>query len=300
MQYRYLAPAKLNLTLDVLNKRPDGYHDIRSIFQSIALADELVIRPTAAEGDTLAVSGPEAAGVPADASNIVMKAITAMRAAVKDRGAEVPALRVDLVKQIPSQAGLGGGSSDAAAAMLGVAAISGIDFSRQEMTAVAASVGADAPYFLTGGTCLVEGLGEQVSALPCQLPQRHVVILKPPAGVSTAAAYAALDSVPKPEVALIAHSEANRRIDGDILMSNDFERVVFAQWPVIGYAQDVAAKIAAQWGAREPRLCGSGACLFTLRDEERQAEEIAEQLSLAGVGKVWKTHTISGGSRRVE
>jgi 4-diphosphocytidyl-2-C-methyl-D-erythritol kinase len=300
MAYRYSAPAKINLTLDVLQRRPDGYHDLRSIFQTLALADEVSVSAARGEIDTLTVSGPESEGVPTDASNIVLKACGRMRARAAARGQAIPAVTVDLVKRIPSQAGLGGGSSDAAATLLALNGLFGLDLSRDELTPIAASLGADVPYFLTGGLCLVQGLGEHVTPLPQPLPRHSVVILKPRAGVSTAKAYAALDAVPDRADAGATASWLARDVESRMPLHNDFESVVFEGWPEIGNAYVKAAQAASAHGAYAPRLCGSGACLFVLAETEGMASAVAAELIREDVGNVWLTHTISGGSQRAE
>lgn len=300
MAYRYSAPAKINLTLDVLRRRPDGYHDLRSIFQTLALADEVSVSTAQGETDTLTLKGPEAEGVPTDASNIVLKAVARMRAQGAARGKAAPAVTIDLVKRIPSQAGLGGGSSDAAATLLALNGLFSLDLSRDELTPIAGSLGADVPYFLTGGLCLVEGLGERVTPLSQRLPRHSVVILKPRVGVSTAKAYAALDAVPDRADAGATATWLAHAGDGRMPLHNDFESVIFEGWPEIGNAYAKAVQAAREHGAYTPRLCGSGACLFVLAETEGMASAVEADLIREDVGSVWLTHTISGGSQRAE
>ena len=177
------APAKVNLSLDVLGRRPDGFHELRTLMATAGLYDTLRFEP--AEAWSLTVTG--AAGVPTDGSNLVAKAAAALGAAagVAPRGA------VRLHKRIPHQAGLGGGSADAAAALLGLNELWGCGLSRAELAAVAAGVGSDVPFFLAGGGAAVcGGRGERVEPLPAG-PGPWAVVAKPPVGLSTAAVFAA-------------------------------------------------------------------------------------------------------------
>jgi 4-diphosphocytidyl-2-C-methyl-D-erythritol kinase len=300
MTFRYSAPAKINLTLDVLQRRPDGYHDLKSIFQTLALTDEVAVSVTDGELDTLTVEGPEAPGVPADASNIVLKAVMRLRKTAAAMGKTLPGVTVELTKQIPSQAGLGGGSSDAAATLLALNGLFGLNLNRETLTPIASSLGADVPYFLTGGLCLVEGLGERVAPLSSQLPEHSVVILKPSAGVSTAEAYAALDAVPDRRSLAATDAWLARRGSGRMPLHNDFEAVVFDRWPKIREAHEIAVEAAREHDAYPPRLCGSGACLFVLAESGDKADAVAADLIRSDAGRVWLTHTISGGCQRAE
>ncbi|MFP5341611.1 MAG: 4-(cytidine 5'-diphospho)-2-C-methyl-D-erythritol kinase [Candidatus Limnocylindria bacterium] len=163
-----LAPAKLNLTLAVTRRRPDGYHELHSVFVPLAVADRLSVAPSGVRADapdTLHVEGPDAGPL---ADNLVLRAIAATRAAI---GAgpgrpSTPPLAARLEKRIPVAAGLGGGSSDAAAAIDAALEAWGATLDDDRRLAVAASIGSDVPFFLAGGPALVEGRGERVSRLP--------------------------------------------------------------------------------------------------------------------------------------
>lgn len=270
------APAKINLTLDVLARRPDGYHEIRSVMQTIALHDTLTVTLIPdAPGIRLDVDGPEAEGVPADHSNIVYRAALYMlELAPPETG-----LHIALTKNIPSQAGLGGGSSDAASTLQAVNRLLDLQLSRECLCEIAAGLGADVPFFLTGGTCLVEGVGERVTPLPPLSPAWHLVIVKPSAGVSTAWAYAALDALP---------NRAPGRATADWLagrkrLGNDFETVILPAAP------EVAAAFSP---LEQPLLCGSGSALFCRVNNDTAAQEVAAQVRAAGVSQAWVTKTI--------
>jgi len=164
------AYAKINLTLDVGARRSDGYHDIYSIMQTISLHDTLTVIQTAnVPGVRLEVTGDEGAGIPADESNLVHRAAVRLQKVAVARGI-IPGngsgLHILLHKRIPSRAGLGGGSSDAAATLLVVNDLFGLALSHVRLAEIGAALGADVPFFLTGGTALVGGMGERVSALP--------------------------------------------------------------------------------------------------------------------------------------
>jgi 4-diphosphocytidyl-2-C-methyl-D-erythritol kinase len=188
------APAKINLSLAVLARRPDGYHDIESLMVPVTLHDTLHVTPTSTpgirlrvrQGGRLARLEPQCAGdVPTGRENLVVRAAEALarEAGVVDRG-----LDIDLLKQIPSGAGLGGGSSDAAAVLQAAADAWEIGWPADRLAALGATIGSDVPWFFTGGPGIVTGRGERVE--PAEgIPPLPVVIVKPVAGLSTAAVY---------------------------------------------------------------------------------------------------------------
>jgi 4-diphosphocytidyl-2-C-methyl-D-erythritol kinase len=265
----YLAPAKINLTLEVLARRDDGYHALRSVMVPLALADVLAIEPSerfAFECGTEGLGGDD---------NLVVRAVRALGAP--------PPVRITLAKQIPTQAGLGGGSSDAATVLC--AAMDGawgapplVDWLQ-----TARALGSDVPFFLAGTAALVEGTGERVTPAGA-LPPWHVLIVKPPAAVSTAAAYAAIDRTERPSRARsssvsIEALTALQRFDFDAverLLQNDFHDVIASSVP------EVATAIDALHGAGADRalLSGSGSCVFTLAREAERIEAIASRLHL--------------------
>ncbi|MDQ2798513.1 MAG: 4-(cytidine 5'-diphospho)-2-C-methyl-D-erythritol kinase [Armatimonadota bacterium] len=277
------AYAKINLTLDVGSRRPDGYHDIASIMQTVALHDTLTITPTPdVPGVRLEVTGPEAEGVPADDTNLVYRAAARLQKIVSVGG-----LHITLHKEIPSQAGLGGGSSDAAATLLAVNDLYGLSLSLQQLSDIGAALGADVPFFLTGGTALVKGLGEQVTPIePLTAPWR-LVIVKPNVGVSTAGAYAALDAVPNRR----SGTATDAMLNGEMRLGNDFEAVILPAYPKIA-----AASAALSWTPQtdesfKPLLCGSGSAFFKRVSTREEGERLAQRIEAAGLGKAWVTAT---------
>lgn len=188
-----LAPAKLNLTLAVVGRRPDGYHALHSVMVPLALADRLSLAPGGGRDDTLHVAGRDA-GPPAD--NLVLRAIAEARAAVgggwRGPAGPPPALAARLEKRIPVAAGLGGGSSDAAAALDGALEAWGAELDPAERLRVAARLGSDVPFFLAGGPALVEGRGESVTRLaPIRGLPVGALLVTPAIAVATADVFAA-------------------------------------------------------------------------------------------------------------
>ncbi len=285
------AYAKINLTLDVGQRRPDGYHDIRSIMQTIALHDTLTVTAPDRPGIHLEVVGEEATGVPSDETNLVHKAavrVQKIAAARELLPGNQSGLHILLHKRIPSQAGLGGGSSDAAAALAAVSSLLGLTLSPARLREIAAALGADVPFFLTGGTALAEGLGERITPLAPLAADWPLVLVKPNAGVSTAAAYAALDAVMGRE----AGGATQRRLLGQQVFSNDFEAVILPAYPEVAAAYAALSQTAEGGESFKPLLCGSGSALFLRASSPAAAEQIAARITAAEVGKVWVTQTI--------
>ena len=269
------APAKINLTLEVLARRDDGYHGVRSVMVPLELADEMLVSPN-----------PEFLftcdrGELQDESNLAVIALRALGA--------LPAIRMDLRKRIPVQAGLGGGSSDAAAVLR-----AGMDgafgpMPGRDWLAMARSLGSDVPFFLAGTGALVEGTGERVTPVGA-LPAWYVLVVKPPVAVSTAQAYRALDASPRPQrprdaSVSLAAVEALQRADFErveSLLPNDFHEIA-AGMPEIRTALDALAGA----GAKNALLAGSGSCVFALAPDRARAEEIARRLDLRPSYERW-------------
>jgi 4-diphosphocytidyl-2-C-methyl-D-erythritol kinase len=177
---RIAAPAKVNLSLEILGRRPDGYHEILSVMQTVSLADELTLEGS--DGVRVRVAGAE---LPED--NLVVRAASRLR-----DGFRVPAgCSITLEKRIPVAAGLGGGSSDAAATLLGLCRLWGIDIRIDRLAELAAELGSDVPFFLHGGICMAEGRGERVTPLQAPRPSWYV-LANPGVPVLAAAVYGAL------------------------------------------------------------------------------------------------------------
>jgi 4-diphosphocytidyl-2-C-methyl-D-erythritol kinase len=277
------AHAKVNLDLRVLGVRADGYHELRTVFQAIELHDTLVCTDTPGPF-TLRCRTP---GVPLDADNLVWKAAAALWTAL-GRGGDIRDAAIQIDKKIPVEAGLGGGSADAAAALMALGRLWGgapITLLRE----VGATIGADVPFFLSGGTALGLGRGEEIYPL-VDLPPHFVVIVRPPFGVSTAEAYAWYDEDRTEGV------RENREFQQlpvpwpsrAAQMINDLEP------PVIRRHQEIAGlKVQLrEAGASAAAMSGSGSAVFGLFRSRALAERAVKPLSRNGA-KALVTRTLT-------
>jgi 4-diphosphocytidyl-2-C-methyl-D-erythritol kinase len=271
------AFAKINLSLRVLGRRADGYHELRTVFQTISLRDELTFEAADSEGVELLCSAPD---IPTDESNLVRRAAEALR----ERFGVRRGARVRLEKRIPAGGGLGGGSSDAAAALVGLTRLWGVETDSKELTEMGARLGADVPFFLTGGTALGTGTGAEITPLK-DLPRKGLVVVTPGVRVSTAEAFRALGvtALTKAGAAvMLPISRAEAEFHGSLceVMSNDFEPSVFRLFPDTGRARD-ALKGA---GAECAMLSGSGSSVFGVFENEAAAGRARAQLSASEPG----------------
>ena len=182
MKHSYEAYAKINLLLDVTGTLPNGYHSVAMILQSIDLHDTVTVEHTSGPGIEIICNLPY---IPTDRRNIAWKACEAFGI--------TEGLKITLEKRIPSQAGLGGGSADAAAILTALRDMFNPELPDETLREIGVKVGADVPFCLLGGCCLAEGIGEILTPLPCLPASCEIEVLKPSAGVNTARAYAALD-----------------------------------------------------------------------------------------------------------
>jgi 4-diphosphocytidyl-2-C-methyl-D-erythritol kinase len=255
MQRSVLVPAyaKINLTLAVLGKRADGYHDLSSVMQTISLHDTLRLTPTrsgliTARSDSAELNTPD---------NLALRAALALREAVGDAslGAEI-----ELLKTIPSPGGMGGGSSDAASVLLALNALWETRLPHERLTELAATLGSDVPYFLTGGTALIAGRGERIALLPDAQPL-WLVLARPHVNVSTAAVYRALSpadyATAEDSEAIVQAIQQGEPLPPDRL-SNSLEAPVLRDYPEIAATRD--ALLAS--GAPLVRMSGSGPTLY--------------------------------------
>lgn len=290
-----LASAKLNLTLAVLGTRPDGFHALHSVMVPLGLSDVLSLAPAAGSDDTLHVSGGNAGPI---ADNLVLLAIAEARRAVRQSlgpGAETPPLSARLEKRIPVAAGLGGGSSDAAAALEGALEAWGITLADPERQAAAARTGSDVPFFLAGGPALVEGRGEAVTALKGIVGDPAGVLLVTPAVASpTSAVFAAFDrggaATPADPRSTRASSEhlavelraGLRAVDlvaraGVLASANDLTPAAFVVIPeLLALRRGLSRQLGRPIG-----LSGSGPTLWSLYPSVDAAAEAAETVTRA-------------------
>lgn len=269
------AHAKINLDLRVLGPRLDGYHELRTVFQSIALHDVLECVPR--EGP-LAIEC-ETAGVPLDGSNLVWRAAEALWRALRRR-TPVRDVLIRLRKNIPLQAGLGGGSSDAAAALMALARLWKVPLRPAQLTDVAATLGADVPFFLAGGTALGLGRGDEVYPL-ADLPRHWIVLLVPGFGVSTADAYNWYDS--ERDLSRGGSAREAQHVPGPwpsraAQMINDLEAPIARHHPELDQMRNALRRA----GALAAAMSGSGSAVFGLFQKRADALAAVERLSGSG------------------
>lgn len=264
------ANAKINLTLDILGVRPDGYHEVEMVMQSVGLFDTITLerRP---EGLSLRMDG---ADLPADETNLAWKAARLFL----DANRIESGVSVAVEKRIPIAAGLAGGSADAAGVLIGMNRLFGIGLSPGELCALGEKLGSDVPFCVQGGTMLATGRGEILRRLPA-LPQMFVVLAKPPMGVSTAWAYKAFDETgavrrPDTRAMLTALSEGNvaKIADG---LANVLEEATMKAHPIIGDYK----RLLVENGAAASLMSGSGPTVFGLAEARAEAERAAKALS---------------------
>jgi len=258
-EVRIPAFAKINLRLDILGKRRDGFHELRTIFQTISLHDELVLRAARQPGIALATEGNPALSAEPMQKNLVYRAVEALRRELKIR----QGVEIQLKKTIPAGRGLGGGSSDAAAALLGYLRLTGKKLATSRLIEIAASLGADVPFFLFGGRALGVSKGDEIYPLPDILKQYLLVVSPKTIHVPTPDAYRWLEAKPLG----LTKSRENPKLwefcaqcwstQGSGL-SNDFERPVLRRHPRL----DQIKRILLQRGAAEASLAGSGSAVF--------------------------------------
>lgn len=270
------AHAKVNLDLRVLGTRADGFHELRTVFQSIELHDTLTFAPRRGEFRLRC----REAGVPTDESNLVWRAAAALWRALR-RAGPVREVDVTIEKRIPLQAGLGGGSADAAAALLALARLWDVRVTATQLFEVAAGVGADVPFFLSGGTALGLGRGDEVYPL-ADLPRHWIVLLLPGFGVSTREAYAWYDAerevdrhlAPRGEPQFVPGPWPSRAAQ----MINDLERPIARHHPEIDRMK--TALLAN--GALAAAMSGSGSAVFGLFQRRRDAVAALPRLARSG------------------
>ena len=269
------AYAKINVTLDILGKRPDGYHELATVMQTVDLYDTICLTATEDSSVYLICSTAELS----NANNLAARAAHL----VQQHLPSPQGVRIELYKRIPTAAGLGGGSSDAAAVLLALRQWWQVDLPATEMLAMAASLGSDVPFFLTGGLALCEGRGERVTPLlqywPMQL--RWLLLLKPAISVSTAAAFRDL---PASDYTDGSHTQAvctalrAYQNPPPEHLHNSLERNVLKQYPAVAEAREAMFKA----GSPFVRLSGSGPTLFAPFPDLSSATQVYQQLREKG------------------
>ncbi len=253
------APAKINLSLRIIGKRDDGFHELDTLMAPLDLGDVLDFHNS--RTSTLLCETP---GVPTDESNLVFKAVRVFEAAYGRKAKQ----RITLTKRVPHGAGLGGGSSDAAQTLVYLNEHLGTQFDAEELAAMAAELGSDVPFFLSPTISRCTGRGEICQAVADLATWTSpILIIKPDFAVSTPSAYKALaSSLESPEF-----SYSPQTVDG-LELVNDLERPVFAKFPILGMMKNW---LLAQQGVRAAMMSGSGSSLFALTESPEQADALA-------------------------
>jgi 4-diphosphocytidyl-2-C-methyl-D-erythritol kinase len=286
--YSLIAPAKINLYLEIIGDRPDGFHELVMILQSIALADQIDLKSNGTARFSVTCDDPD---VPTDDSNLVYKAATLMATTFGDAYRQYGAADIVIHKRVPMGAGLAGGSADAAAVLVGLNLMWHLGLTQSELQDLAAQLGSDIPFCVTGGTAIATGRGEQLDALT-SLDNLYVVLAKYRSiGISTPWAYKAYRQQFEATYARDISSLSARRErfhSGDMVraiahkdlraigqaLHNDLEKVVLPDQPkVLALRQRLQAM--------EPvgvMMSGSGSTVFALVEAQQQAEAIAQQL----------------------
>lgn len=260
---REVAPAKINLTLDVLAKRPDGYHDLESIMQAVSLEDEVIIDIGTGKPWELICSREE---IPTDERNIAWKAA---RAFYDHISVDPEGLRITVVKRIPSEAGLGGGSADGAAVLRGLNSTLENPLSLMELAEIGAKVGSDVPFCVIGGTAFCEGRGERLTPLDIG-PKFTYVLCKPDLAFSTPKLFGKLDNSrisSRPDhVAMICSLKAGNAQEVGRLLCNVFEEAVLDEYEPIRRIKALLM----EHGALGAQMTGSGSVVFGIFSSEDQ------------------------------
>jgi len=274
------AHAKINLTLEVLGKRGDGYHEIRSVMRSLALHDTLTVEQAPDLEIRCDVDGLDGE------NNLVYAAAVLLREA---SGCDLGA-RITIAKAVPVAAGLGGGSSDAAAALTGLNELWHMNLGQDALHQLAARLGSDVPFFLLGGTVLASGRGEVLGPLPDQ-PDCAVVLVNPGFGVSTAGVYGRVDpSMYVPGAVSRGFAQLDPSTPPSCWpLANTLQQVTTALHPEVA---EVPARLR-EWGAVQAQMCGSGPTCFGLFTEQTASASAVRAAEQQG-WSAWETHFASG------
>lgn len=272
------AYAKINLGLDVLRRREDGYHEVKMVMQSVGLYDTLIFSKEERGAGILVVT--DKAELPGDENNLIYKAAKLL---AETYGIE-EGIKVELQKRIPMAAGMAGGSTDAAAVFHGMKELFGLGITEEEMCRMAVKIGADVPYCIQGGTMLAEGIGEKLTRLP-DMPECFLLLAKPDIDVSSRYVYEHLHAD-----RLAFHPDIDgmcRAIEaGDLAgiaqrMGNVLETVTVKEYPVVGEIKELMKRK----GAANALMSGSGPTVFGIFETEEAAADALRSLERKGLAK---------------
>lgn len=271
------AYAKINIGLDVLRRREDGYHEVKMIMQTVDICDDLTFEKSEQPGISIQTDHED---LPTDRNNLIYKAAELL---MKEKGI-TEGVKITLTKRIPIAAGMAGGSSDAAAAMRGMNRLFAMGYTTEELQKLAVRLGADIPYCIVGGTMLSEGIGEILTPLPTP-PACYLVVAKPDINVSTKFVYENLHAD-----SLTCHPDIDGMIDaireGSLQgvtdrLGNVLETVTVKEYPVIEEIKELMR----QEGAENALMSGSGPTVFGIYTDQEKANQTAQEIERRGMAK---------------
>lgn len=284
--------AKINWTLQILGKRADGYHEVRTTLQTISLHDDIDFEVGGDGSVALLCNEPD---IPTDDRNLIVRAAYAL----KDRYSVDHGARVRLNKRIPTKAGLGGASSNAAVSLLALAHLWQVEASLSALLEIAAGLGADVPFFLLGGCALATGIGATLTSLPdAGSEPQHLIVITPSVGVSTSEAYAAADSdalTTMNDDPILSSSREEAILGSSVPwppyrnLKNDFELVIFDIEPEIRRAKEMLL----QAGAFRALLAGSGSSVFGIFADQEAQRRAVDEIPLEAGWRVFPCATLS-------
>lgn len=291
------AFAKINLFLEILNKRDDGYHNIETVFQNISLADSMIFEINDGATSLKCEGNPD---IPADESNLIIKALRTLE---RDQGASLGGVKISLKKRIPSGAGLGGGSADAAAALVALNRLFGLGYNLDDLTRLSSKIGMDVPFFIAGGTAVGKERGDLLEKTVNRLDY-SVVVVKPDASISTPYAYS-LFAGSKCE------GDTSRSVLPDIITAlvdgdresfekksfNRFEIMLSQKFPWINEIKQMLIEA----GCKTSFMTGSGSGIVGLTDGSENGRRIVEHLKAEkGLSNVYLCDFVDKGWEIIE
>ncbi|MGH7564448.1 MAG: 4-(cytidine 5'-diphospho)-2-C-methyl-D-erythritol kinase [Gemmatimonadota bacterium] len=293
MREIWRAPAKLNLWLEITGRRPDGYHTVDTCYQAIDLADTVILEPSDRPGVSCVVEGPFAEGVPEGPDNLAARAALLLA----ERTAHEPRVAIRLIKEIPAGAGLGGGSSDAAAVLVALGHRFAVPDPGQTLVELAAELGADVPFFLKGGTQHATGIGDRLR--PVDPPaERWGILVWPGVSVSTRWAYEAYDRAADAADPPRARPTPGAPNPGWRKRGNAFESVVLDEHPAV----DQVMEFLRTDGGSMARISGSGAAVYTLYGSEAERDarlpDVRDAIGSWARARSWSFEFIDRGVQR--
>jgi 4-diphosphocytidyl-2-C-methyl-D-erythritol kinase len=296
-----LAHAKINLYLEIIGSRPDGFHELVMVMQSVSLADRVILKPLNTPTIQLVCDHPQ---VPTDATNLAYRAVTLLQKRCPNRTNKVGGVEITIDKKIPVGAGLAGGSANAAATLFGLDVLWNLGLTRLELQTLGAELGSDVPFCLAGGCAIATGRGEDIDPLP-NTPKLHAVLAKytslcvsTPWAYNTyrqqfGATYLPLDKLASLESRRWQGLPRESRVHADGMvkalsdraipsigshLSNDLEKVVLPAHPVVTQLKKTMATVATKHSGLGTLMSGSGPTVFTLAETLEQAQAIAQSL----------------------